>query len=283
MFLGAGGFYFYTISDNSFAITTNMIKDKFGWDLYDVEEQEENKGNFARTVRLANWNLQIFGTKKADNEELMNFYAETISDYDIIFIQEIRNKDQTAFARLCDLLSGYNCEVSSRAGRSTSKEQYGIIFREGIILTDLVDFNPDEGDRWERPPIKVEFNIGGYDLTVWNIHIKPDDVEVEIDYLEEVVSEDIVEDGAKGFGSNVIVIGDLNLDCSYDDGEAGDFEGWTYLIGDEEDTTVGSTDCAYDRIILNGGALDSLEDFGIFTGVNEEQSDHYLVWVELEI
>src|SRR6056297_464714 len=41
-------------------------------------------------LSLANWNLQIFGVSKASDQELMNDYASIISDYDIVFIQEIR-------------------------------------------------------------------------------------------------------------------------------------------------------------------------------------------------
>ena len=47
-----------------------------------------------------------------------------------------------------------------------------------------------------------------------------------------------------------------------------------------EDTTVSSTDCAYDRIIMNEDAFG--EYYGIDTGITEDQSDYYLVWVELE-
>ena len=90
--------------------------------------------------------------------------------------------------------------------------------------------------------------------------------------------EDLVED--KG---NVIIIGDLNLDCNYDDGMNGDFEDWNYLINDGEDTTVSSTDCAYDRIILNSELDKMLVNYGIDKSITKEESDHYLVWVEFEL
>ena len=84
------------------------------------------------TLRIANWNLQIFGKEKASNNELLNFYADKISRNDIIFIQEIRDISGTAFPKLCSALIEYSCINSSRAGRSSSKEQVGIIYKKGI-------------------------------------------------------------------------------------------------------------------------------------------------------
>jgi endonuclease/exonuclease/phosphatase family metal-dependent hydrolase len=232
-------------------------------------------------ITIANWNLKIFGTTKASNKPLMTTYASIMDNYDIVFVQEIRNADQTAFPKLCDLLPDYECAVSSRAGRSTSKEQYGIIYRKGIELIDLEDFNPDSLDRWERPPIRASFRIGDHELMAYNIHIKPDDAPAEMRALNDL----IMTTGYAVKDNNIIVLGDLNADCSYYNNEnEDDFEtNWNWLIKDEEDTTVASTDCAYDRIILNNEAMEEYSDYGIYNDVSSEMSDHYLVWVKLEV
>lgn len=235
------------------------------------EESEPEPEPQTKIIRIANFNAQIFGDSKWESLGA-EFYIPLIEDYDIFFLQEIRDKDGSSFNSLCNELEGYQCDISSRAGRSSSKEQYGIIYKEGITAT-LTDYNPDQEDRWERPPIEVKFDIDDYNLIVWNIHTKPDDVENEINHLEETV----IDEG------NVIVLGDLNLDCDYNDGSSGDFEGWNYLIGDNDDTTTKQTNCAYDRIILNDGAYGKFEDYGIDTSITEDESDHYLIWVEIEI
>lgn len=229
----------------------------------------------AQKIKIANWNLKIFGDTKASNSELMQTYSSIIDDYDIIFIQEIRNKDQTAFPKLCNLLPNYECKASSRAGRSTSKEQYGVIYKKGIEISNWNDFNPDSQDRWERPPLEVTFNIGGYSLKTYNIHIKPTDVNNEINYLEDVVST----------SGNVMVLGDLNADCKYYNPLIQtEFDSWNWIIKDSEDTTVSKTDCAYDRIILNSDAYGEFSSYGIFKeGINDDVSDHYLVWIELKL
>lgn len=239
------------------------------------EENEEIKDVVSENIKLANWNLQILGDTKASNSNLMNFYASVIDDYDIIFVQEIRDIDTSAFYDLCNLLEGFECKASSRAGRSSSKEQYGVIYRQGIQIKEFKDFNPDSEDRWERPPVEVTFDIGGYDLIVYNIHTKPDDVSSEMDNLAEIVKTQ----------GNVAVIGDLNADCDYyDNSEEQEFDNWNWIISDNQDTTSSSTNCAYDRIILNDDANAEFVSYGIYSdGITKDVSDHYLVWVEFSL
>lgn len=231
--------------------------------------------NNSRELTIANWNLQIFGVTKAANESLMNKYADIISDYDIVFVQEIRDSSGTAFPKLCSLLNGYECTTSSRAGRSSSKEQYGVIYKDYITLDSLMDYNPDADDRWERPPIKATFTIGNYSLSVYNIHTKPSDVQMELRYLQNIVDDQ----------GNEMVIGDLNADCNYYDAYYGtEFDSWNWIIKDDEDTTTKTTDCAYDRIILNDDAYQEQKSYGIRTkDIDSSLSDHYLVWDELSI
>jgi len=233
-------------------------------------------------IKIANWNLQIFGTTKASKPDLLNTYASIIDDYDIIFIQEIRNKDQLAFPNLCRLLPDYDCRVSDRAGRSSSKEQYGVIYKRDIEIIEFRDFTSGHQDKWERPPIRASFRIDDYEVMIYNIHTRPDDVENEMFELEKLV----MTPNFRVSDNNVIVLGDLNADCSYyDNPSEPDFEdNWNWIIKDNEDTTVKSTDCAYDRIILNDNAYEEYKDDGIYTTeITEDVSDHYLVWVEVEI
>ena len=224
------------------------------------------------SLTVANWNLQIFGQKKANNPELLNQYAEIIDDYDIIFIQEIRDKSQTAFPKLCELLPEYHCRNSTRAGRSSSKEQIGIIYKKEIEITNWQDFNPDSEDRWERSPLQVEFKVHNYTISIYNLHTKPDDVQQELFYLASVVNEQ----------GNIMIIGDLNADCSYYNNEKEtEFDNWYWVIKDNHDTTTSASNCAYDRIILNNDALNQALAFGIKKDITKEQSDHYLVWIQL--
>lgn len=241
-----------------------------------VENPPEIVGN---TVLIANWNIQIFGKSKASKPELMEFYEQTLeNNYDIIFIQEIRDKSGEAFEQLCQRFEEYNCQISSRAGQSTSKEQYGIISRKGIEVT-LRDYNKGEYmTQFNRPPVAVDFKVNNYTFTAVNIHTDPDDVPEEIGYLEQIVME-------HENSGNIILLGDLNADCAYynNDKEV-HFDSWNWLIKDSEDTTLSKNDCSYDRIILNDDMSQEYITHGIFRDrINKNHSDHYLIWGEFKI
>lgn len=232
--------------------------------------QAPNDGN-ASGLLIANWNLQIFGKAKAANAPLMDYYAGKIRDYNIIIVQEIRDIGGTAFPKLCEMLPEYNCVVSSPAGRSNSKEQYGIIYKDAQLLSEH-DYNPDSNADFERPPFAAAFRYGGWEFTILTIHTKPEDVKNELAALQELADK---------IGGEVIIMGDLNADCSYYNEEKNEeLDSWNWAIPNSEDTTVTKTDCAYDRMIFNDPVKDNFVKYGVMRDVNSSQSDHYLIWGE---
>lgn len=199
----------------------------------------------------------------------MNTYKNKFDDYDIVFIQEIRDESGTAFNKLCSMFEGYSCLNSSRAGRSSSKEQYGIIYKNSVSLTNYTDLNPDSLNRWERPPFNVKFKKENTEYSFWVMHTKPDEVPVELKYLETVIPSN----------GNQILLGDLNADCNYYSG--GSFNNWLWSING--DTTSGNTICTYDNFVLNQYAqlLYTSSDIGTTTSAYE--SDHYMISMELKV
>jgi len=80
-------------------------------------------------------------------------------------------------------------------------------------------------------------------------------------------------------------MGDFNADCSYFDEEQE--REYIWLIGNNEDTTTKSTNCAYDRIAIKNRTMEHYSGSGVFRfdleyGLNqsqtEEVSDHYPVF-----
>lgn len=253
-------------------ITGNVVKETPDKDPYPSRD--------VKALTIANWNLEIYGAAKAAKETLLQDYADIIDDFDIMFVQEIRDKNGSAFQALCDHLPQYKCKISSRAGRSSSKEQYGVLYRsisletgKEISMVNWEDYNPDKQDRWERPPLAVTFDVAGYQFTVYNIHVKPAAVQQELAALEQMITN-------KG---NILLMGDFNADCSYyNSQQEKEFDAWHWILGDT-DTSVGQQSCAYDRIILNDDALEEFGKKGIVSeGITEEHSDHYVVWVGIE-
>jgi len=225
-----------------------------------------------KKLKVMNWNLQAFGESKARNETLLNSYVGVMTNADIIFIQEIRDEKNLAFEKLCAKMPGYDHTISSRAGRSVSKEQYGIIFRKGIALNRLEDFNPTLAGDFERPPIRVEFICGSYTVNVYNVHTKPENTRQELRNLEAITTN----------AGNVFIIGDLNASGSYfNHKNERVFENWFWAIRDSDDTTVARSINAYDRVIMNSDAQREFLSYGIETNTTRSQSDHHPVWVEI--
>ena len=52
----------------------------------------ENKlnGESSDSIKIASFNIQIFGQTKASNQEVMDILAQIIREFDIVAIQEIR-------------------------------------------------------------------------------------------------------------------------------------------------------------------------------------------------
>jgi hypothetical protein len=236
--------------------------------FYDNYTERHNLSTFT----VANWNLQIYGKTKAGKEHVLEFYDEMLSEYDIIFVQEIRDSSETAFPKLCAKFEGYDCIVSDREGRTSSKEQIGVIYKEyiDILGTELI---ADPDDVYERSPLRVDFNVSGYVFTAYNAHLKPSDVENEM----QAFYGDVKTTG------NVMVLGDLNAGCSYyNEFKDDSFDDWWW--SPIVDSTVAGTDCAYDRIIANSDMMtEVIKTEVISDGIVKEYSDHYIIYAEVLI
>ena len=87
------------------------------------------------------------------------------------------------------------------------------------------------------------------DVVLIGVHVKPSDARAELDGLVKVY-----EEAVKRFLTfNILLLGDLNADCSYISNSAYDQlsittdKRFVWLIDKLQDTTVANTDCAYDR------------------------------------
>ena len=273
--------FFNGYFDNAIEYSGEVVKD-----FQKEENLQEIPVECKDCISIANWNIQTFGKTKWAKEEVKEKIVSVIPNYDIIFIQEIREKSGDSFVELCLELEEYKCEISSRAGRTSSKEQYGVIYQEDIIIENIIDYNLDENanDFWERPPLRVDFIVDDYSFSVYNIHIKPDDVSNELKYLEDLVNEEEGVKAAYPNKDNVLLLGDFNADGFYYDEDQNEFFlGYEWVIDNSIDTTVAKSDNTYDRIIMNKDMYKEYESKGVYKEVIKEVSDHYLVWVQVKI
>ncbi|TJY57213.1 hypothetical protein E4T66_17545 [Sinimarinibacterium sp. CAU 1509] len=252
--------------------------------------QQVTPGN----VRIGAFNMQNFGPTKSGNPTTVNYFAKVVLEYDALVLQEIEDASGDAPAVLLHEVNRisshrYELSLSPRLGRTSAKEQYALIYRPDRLSLLAGQLIADPEDEFERDPFAFTIQHDGMSYGLIALHAKPDDAVREIDQV--AFAYDAFRN-ATGIDS-VMIVGDLNADCSY----ASDAElqatalcsdtRFSWLIPDGADTTTGTTDCAYDRLVVRGPMAMRLlapavyrfdQHLGISGG---SLSDHYPVEVEL--
>ncbi|CAC5419967.1 DNASE1L [Mytilus coruscus] len=250
--------------------------------------------NFPLTICA--FNIQVFGVSKMDKPEVVDILIDILIFCDLTLIQEIRDASDTAFNAL---KTKANEQMSEKLGRSTSKEQYGFLYWNctKLRVTDTYQYD-DPLDVFERPPFVVRFESPSTDVSdfaILALHTKPSKAPEEIDNITRVY--DIVK--SQWNLEDVIIAGDLNSDCGYlpdrDHDKVSLYSDprFTWLIGDDVDTTTGNSECSYDRFVVAGANLKNavvpnsarVFKFDDYFNLTPEQtgdvSDHYPIEMQL--
>ncbi|XP_077993742.1 deoxyribonuclease-1-like isoform X2 [Glandiceps talaboti] len=261
------------------------------------------RGDDIEELNVAAFNVQVFGTTKMSKPDVVNTLIQIIQRYDIVVIQEIRDSSGTAIYALLNAVNSassqqYSLAISPRLGRTSSKEQYGFLYRpDKVTVIDSYTYN-DVSDFFEREPFIVRFSspktvVSDFVMVV--IHTKPSDAVNEISGLVSVY-DDIVN---RWNIQDAVILGDFNAGCDYVDDS--DWQNialrtdvrFTWLIDDRTDTTVSNTFCAYDRIVVAGPNMMKgiwLNSASVFYfdeayGLSDDQasdvSDHYPITFKL--
>jgi len=235
-----------------------------------TENSFSEEQNNDSSVSIACWNLQIFGPSKAANESLLAYYANCIDAYDITIVQEIRDASGDAIKKLASYLPTYDYVISSRAGQTMSKEQYAVFYNQRINLLSTQDYTTAYQNQMNRPPFRIMFSVNNWTCNLYTAHTDPDTVSEDFTILEDILLDET---------NDTILIGDLNADGSYyDEDHISHFTNWNWIIPNNTDTTVATSNNTYDRIIVNNAAYDNIIDYGIMDRVSKTQSDHYLIY-----
>jgi len=237
-------------------------------------------------IKIASWYLEGLNTS---NETLMQ-YAGVVENFDIMVIQGIEMKSD--FDELCDMMEGYECEVSRRMGRTDQKERYGVVYKNATKLRWSNDLQKQQ-ELWEWPPFMMGFRVGGWNFTLLTIHINPEDTLQELQNLEDQlnyipVNPSITYEFLVPY--DFIIMGNLNADCDYYNRSENPTlvrspsynVRWTWAIPDDADTTLDYSDCAYDRIIYNTPAGNNFLEWGVYN-ITAGLSDHYPIWASFRI
>jgi len=226
----------------------------------------------------------------------MQTISKIIKRYDLVAIQEVRSIKDNIIPTLLNYVNNANTKydyvISERLGRTGSKEQYAFVYNTKTIhLIPKSSFVvKDPKDVFEREPFVASFKSGNFDFTMVDNHIKPADVEAELKLLELVI-DDIYDSSSE---KDVIVVGDMNADGAYfnENKLAVIFPEWKQMIGNTEDTTVGTSDNTYDRMMTRdttakveytgkSGAFRWDSEYGVTNStLIKKVSDHYPVYSE---
>ncbi|CAM9504130.1 unnamed protein product [Bubo scandiacus] len=255
------------------------------------------------TLRVGAFNIQAFGDTKMSNEEVAGIIVRILRRYDVVLVQEVRDSDLSAVTQLMEQLnsmssSPYDYEISGPLGRDNYKEMYLFIYRtDTVSVVDAYQYE-DPQDIFSRAPFILRVSVPHTkveEFVLVPLHSAPHDAVTEIDALYDVYLDIVSKWGT----DNIMFLGDFNADCAYV--QRSDWSSirlrtsdiFKWLLPDSADTTVGKSDCAYDRIVVcgaklkrsivpNSAAIYNFQD--VFRLEQEEAlavSDHYPVEVKL--
>lgn len=250
------------------------------------------------TIRIASFNIQVFGQSKMGKTEVINNLARIIQQFDLVAIQEIRSMDQNLIPDFLKIVNSrgpqYQYVISPRLGRTSSKEQYAYLYRtDRIAVIERSVFNVDDPrDLLHREPFVASFqtkvnNGTPFSFTLINAHTDPDEAEWEVEQLAQVYQ--FVSQFHR-HEDDIILLGDLNVDHQK-------LSHFTRIPQIQSIVPVGPTNTRgtrqYDHILVNllatteftgrAGVLNMMEMFQISLDEALELSDHHPVWAEFSV
>lgn len=298
--LGGGGWFFSQNFDIA-GLDGIEIKKKDGGGAFPVSAAgpEVPVHQLGETIKIATFNIQVFGQSKLSKPRVMDLLARIIRQFDVVAIQEIRSIDQDVMPRFIETINAagrnYDFVIGPRLGDTISKEQYAYVFDRQTIEVDrtfLYTVN-DPDNLLHREPLVSWFRTRGpppdqaFTFTLVNVHIDPDIVATEMSVMDDVYR--VVRDDGRG-EDDVIVLGDFNADESHL-GELGQVPGITWAIAGIP-TNVRRTK-QYDNIVFHSqatreyvgrsGVVDFMRDYNLSMEEALEVSDHMPVWAEFSI
>ncbi|MFA7327817.1 MAG: endonuclease/exonuclease/phosphatase family protein [Candidatus Kapaibacterium sp.] len=226
-------------------------------------------------IKVATWNIQVFGQSKLNDTNAMSIITKVCKNFDIIAIQEIRSIDQNVIPTLLDSLGAdWSYVISTRLGRTSSKEQYAFIYKNNVKLIDTFQ-TLDPLDQIHREPFGATFEIGKIQYTFLNIHTDPDEEETESYYLDTLLR----------MYNKSILLGDLNRHPNDFDNDYF-FEDYNYSLEVNQFTNLLKTK-SYDNFIYTKptffkGTVYSFQDtFQLSDELAKDVSDHNPVYITI--
>ncbi|MBB3204412.1 endonuclease/exonuclease/phosphatase family metal-dependent hydrolase [Rhodopirellula rubra] len=266
-------------------------------------------GKSQTAIRVATFNIKVFGEKKSSDAEVMQRLAAVFMQFDVVAVQEIRGDPDVPINRLLAEITRqggrYRAVHGPPIGRTSQTECYGFVWdQDRIDLVPQSDYMIDDSaDRMHREPMVASFQTrvapvdsrSPFRFTMINVHTDPDlvrgdtgDNELNVldDVFQSVRNFEYETNGEEDF----LLVGDLNVDVGKL-AELGQIPGVVSLVGDVPTNTLKSK--TYDHILIDSrvtteylrrsGVLDLESWFGIDQAGALKLSDHLPVWAEFSV
>lgn len=233
------------------------------------------------TITIASWNIENFGKAKATDPSRMQEIAQIMRNFDVIVVQEVSNvHEDDCPSDSCMLMQhavrNYLFDYMVVESPEIGDERYMLVIRNYITPESMTRIAANI----TRDPLIFTIRANGTEFNLITEHTSPSKNRAELEILGAAM-------GRLTNTSNLILLGDLNADCDYlTDATPLELRSAAYqwVIPNDADTTVGQTRCAYDRIILTAASRARFTgNWGIYTNVTDDISDHYPVWAEFRV
>jgi len=207
-------------------------------------------------ISIASFNIQVFGRYKFSKPKVMEILALPISQFDIVAVKEIRDKTGSAIKALevavDNLGTDYSFVIGPRLGRTSSKEQYALMYKTSLFQIVGSYTYADGRDAFHQETHIIHLSVVGksFDFVIIIIHTDPDEATQETNSLPIVITNAQNHFNEK----DVILLGDLNADGDYYDEKNNTLplrdSAYTWLIANDVDTNVSASSRKVDRIFI---------------------------------
>jgi deoxyribonuclease-1-like protein len=257
-------------------------------------------------LRLGTFNIQDFGTSKADNPEVMEWLATIGCWFDVLAIQEVSSKNRDVVGELVDQMNQLAAQqsgqqgnhfayvLSDRVGEGRGSEQYAFLWNTQRIEAFEGSFFlvTDQLKRMNREPFIGSFRVRdsrdrGMSMTLINVHTDPDEAVQEIGVLADVFRN---VRQANPSEDDVILLGDMNAERR----QLGSLQQIPGVdtVCDGFPTTKAKSGRTIDHIVIDRystteflghvGPLRFIEDLNVRSALADKISDHFPVWALFE-
>lgn len=267
-------------------------------------------GKSPSTIKIATFNIQMFGEKKSSNADIMAKLAAVFMQFDVVAVQEIRGDPNVPIQRLMQAITSrggrYQAIHGPPLGRSSQTECYAYVWDQTrIALVPDSDYlvNDEPVDRMHREPMIASFQTTfspaearqPFRFTLMNVHTDPDEVsgatgENELNVLDDVYQSVRNFEYETTGEDDFIMLGDLNVDVA---GlrQLGEIPGVVSLVGDVPTNTRKTK--TYDHLLIDSRVTTEyvrrcgVMDLESFLRIDREAaiavSDHLPVWAEFSV